>query len=86
MIASPFGIRFQGQGLFLTDARTHRGTSGAAVVMRDPTPGADARVLPWKLLGVHSPRMDMGDRDLVLDESLGLNCTWYADILLALTE
>jgi hypothetical protein len=34
---------------------------------------------------VHSARMDMGTRDLVLDESLGLNCAWYADILLTLT-
>lgn len=85
-IASPYGIRFQGQGYFLTDARTHRGTSGAAVVMREATPSGDTAALPWKLLGVHSSRMDMGDRDLVLDESLGLNCAWYADILLTLTE
>ncbi|QNK74633.1 trypsin-like peptidase domain-containing protein [Variovorax sp. PAMC28562] len=82
VIASSFGIRFQGQGFFLTDARTHRGTSGAPVVMR--APGGDPK-LPWKLLGVHSARMDMGTRDLVLDESLGLNCAWYADILLTLT-
>ena len=34
LIASSFGIRFQGHGYFLTDARTHRGTSGAPVVMR----------------------------------------------------
>ena len=27
--ASSFGLRFQGKGYFLTDARTHRGTSGA---------------------------------------------------------
>jgi S1-C subfamily serine protease len=85
IIASPYGIRFQGQGYFLTDARTHRGTSGAAVVMRDRSPEAQNAALPWKLLGVHSARMDMGDRDLVLDESLGLNCAWYADILLTLT-
>ena len=32
--ASSFGLRFQGKGYFLTDARTHRGTSGAPVVMR----------------------------------------------------
>ena len=32
--ASSFGLRFQGNGYFLTDARTHRGTSGAPVVMR----------------------------------------------------
>jgi hypothetical protein len=29
--------------------------------------------------------MDVGSRDLKLDESLGLNCAWYADILMTLT-
>jgi S1-C subfamily serine protease len=82
VIASSFGLRFQGLGYFLTDARTHRGTSGAPVVMRSPSTDAQ---LPWKLLGVHATRMDMGSRDLQLDETLGLNCAWYADILLALT-
>jgi S1-C subfamily serine protease len=82
VIASSFGLRFQGLGYFLTDARTHRGTSGAPVVMRSPSTDAE---LPWKLLGVHSARMDMGGRDLQLDETLGLNCAWYADILLTLT-
>lgn len=82
-IASSFGLRFQGQGYFLTDARTHRGTSGAPVVMRSPETGSP---LPWKLLGVHSARVDMGGRDLLRDESLGLNCAWYADILMTLTE
>jgi S1-C subfamily serine protease len=82
-IASAFGLRFQGQGYFLTDARTHRGTSGAPVVLRSAQTGDP---LPWKLLGVHSSRMDMGGRDLALDESLGLNCAWYADILLTLTD
>ena len=85
-IASSFGLRFQGQGFFLTDARTHRGTSGAPVVMREPDSIANrAHSLPWKLLGVHSSRMDMGSRDLKEDESLGLNCAWYADILMTLT-
>ena len=81
-IASSFGLRFQGQGYFLTDARTHRGTSGAPVVLRSAQ--AD-EPLTWKLLGIHSSRMDMSSRDLELDESLGLNCAWYADILLTLT-
>lgn len=81
VIASSFGLRFQGHGHFLTDARTHRGTSGAPVVMRRAA-GGD---LPWSLLGVHSSRMDMGGRDLTQDESLGLNCAWYADILNTLT-
>jgi S1-C subfamily serine protease len=81
-IASSFGLRFQGLGYFLTDARTHRGTSGAPVVMRSDDVNNG---LPWKLLGVHSSRMDVGSRDLKLDESLGLNCAWYADILMTLT-
>jgi hypothetical protein len=86
VIASSLGVRFQGKGYFLTDARTHRGTSGAPVVMRVSRrdPGLDD--LPWMLLGVHSARLDVGTRDLKLDEALGLNCAWYADILLTLTE
>jgi S1-C subfamily serine protease len=82
IIASSFGLRFQGSGYFLTDARTHRGTSGAPVVMRSQSTDAQ---LPWKPLGVHSARMEMAGRDLQLDETLGLNCAWYADILLTLT-
>ena len=85
VVASAFGMRFQGQGYFLTDARTHRGTSGAPVEMRDHHADEDA-ALPWRLLGVHSATLDMGERDLKLDESLGLNCTWYADILMTLTR
>jgi S1-C subfamily serine protease len=86
VIASSFGLRFQGQGYFLTDARTHRGTSGAPVVMRAAAPDLDGTELPWKLLGVHAARLDMQTRDLEQDESLGLNCAWYADILLTLTD
>jgi hypothetical protein len=86
VIASSFGLRFQGEGYFLTDARTHRGTSGAPVVMRLAQPRAEQAELPWMLLGVHSARLDVGTRDLKLDEALGLNCAWYADILLKLTE
>jgi S1-C subfamily serine protease len=86
VIASSFGLRFKGQGYFLTDARTHRGTSGAPVVLRLAEPNPQQLDLPWMLLGVHSARLDVGTRDLKLDEALGLNCAWYADILLTLTE
>lgn len=86
ILASSFGLRFQGLGYFLTDARTHRGTSGAPVVMRVSNPAAGQQALPWRLLGIHSARVDLGSRDLLLDEALGLNCTWYADILMTLTE
>jgi S1-C subfamily serine protease len=80
-VASAFGVRFQGQGYFLTDARLHRGASGAPVVVRDESLGE----VPWRLLGVHSARMDMGNRDVLKDETLGLNSAWYADILTTLT-
>ena len=86
VMASPYGVRFQGQGYFLTDARTHRGISGAPVVMRDPAATARGDALPWKLLGIHSSRLDVDDRDQRLDDTLGLNCVWYASILLALTQ
>lgn len=82
-VASAYGVRFQRQGCFLTDARTHRGSSGSPVVRRrlhevGTTPS-------WQLLGVHSSRMDMRTRDQAQDESLGLNCAWYADVLPTLT-
>ncbi len=82
-VASAFGVRFQGRGYFLTDARVHRGASGSPVVMQDPEGPAD---LPWKLLGIHSAQMDMRSRERGVDESLGLNCAWYADILRTLTS
>lgn len=81
--ASTTSFRFQGMGYFLTDARTHRGTSGACVVIRDQESQDE---LPWKLLGIHSARLDLGTRDLELDEALGLNCTWFADVLIPLTD
>lgn len=84
VVASSFGLRFQGQGYFLSDARAHRGTSGAPVVMMDER--APDSCLPWKLLGIHSSSMDMSTRDKAQDDSLGLNCVWYADILMALTD
>lgn len=84
IVASPFGLRFQGKGYFLVDARTHRGSSGSPVVMR--ATGGHESDFPWILLGVHSSRLDDGSRDAELDEALGLNCAWYADVLLSLTR
>lgn len=85
-IASAYGVRFQQQGYFLTDARTHRGSSGAPVLRRRRLGGDPGAAPSWQLLGIHSTRMDMRTRDLAIDESLGLNCVWYADILGTLTE
>jgi hypothetical protein len=42
--------------------------------------------LPWMLLGVHSSAIDMGARDLHIDETLGLNSAWYSDVLMTLTS
>jgi hypothetical protein len=85
-IASAYGVRFQRQGCFLTDARTHRGSSGSPVVRRRATDRSAACAPSWQLLGIHSTRMDIGPRDLAQDESLGLNAAWYADVLVALTR
>jgi hypothetical protein len=86
VIASAFGIRFQGQGYFLTDAMLHRGASGAPVVARAATARSGRADLPWMLLGVHASRMDVSNRDVEQDERLNLNCAWYGDILMTLTE
>ena len=86
VVASAFGVRFQGQGYFLTDAMLHRGVSGAPVVARMMTERSGRADLPWMLLGVHAARMDVSNRDIDQDERLNLNCAWYADILLTLTE
>jgi len=86
VIASAFGIRFQGKGYFLTDARLHRGTSGAPVVTRETAPRAGRADLAWRLLGIHASRLDITNRDAEKDEALDLNCAWYADILMTLTQ
>lgn len=82
-LASAYGIRFQGCGYFLTDSRTHRGSSGAPILFLQESAKDSTR---WRLLGVHSSRMDMVNRNVALDESLGLNCAWYANVLLTLTS
>jgi S1-C subfamily serine protease len=59
VIASSFGLRFQGSGYFLTDAPTHRGTSGAPVVMRN-CPGSCSGCIPrawtWPAVTCNSMR------------------------------
>jgi S1-C subfamily serine protease len=85
VVASAFGIRFQGNGYFLTAARMHRGTSGAPVVARTTTQSGRGKLV-WALLGIHATRLDVNNRDEQEDERLDLNCTWYADILRTLTD
>ena len=60
LIASPYGIRFEENPYFVTDARMHPGTSGSPVVMEagsiQATQGdvPDHRSKNYYLLGVHS--------------------------------
>ena len=42
--------------------------------------------LPWMLVGIHSSRLDVGTREISVDEALGLNCVWFADVLPTLTR
>lgn len=86
LIASSFGIRFQGHGYFLTDAQMHRGTSGAPVVIRREKNENLKGDLNWQLIGIHTSRMDILTRDKIEDDRLNLNCSWYADVLLKLTS
>ena len=44
----------------------------ARVAKPDVTPGD----VQWKLLVIHSARLDVGTRDPELSEALGLNCAW----------
>ena len=85
VVASAFGIRFQGHGYFLTDARMHRGTSGAPVAVRLQPDASSRDSLSWTLIGIHAGRFEVDDRDAEQDERLSLNYAWYADILLTLT-
>ena len=41
---------------------------------------------PWRLLGIHSSRLDVDTRELSVDEALGLNCVWFADVIPALVS
>lgn len=40
----------------------------------------------WKLLGVHAMPLGVSDRDPEQDEKLGLIMTWYASLILEMTE
>ena len=73
----------QSERLKVASARIHRGTGGARLVMRSGDPEVE---LPWTLLSFHSARLDVGAKDLQLDEALGLICAWFADVLVPLVK
>ena len=56
------------------------------MVTRETAPRAGRADLAWRLLGIHATRLDIANRDIEKDEALDLNCAWYADILMTLTQ
>lgn len=87
VVATSMEGRFRGQSYFLTDTRTHSGSSGAPVVVRRPldTSGA-ACAAGWMLLGVHSSTFDLIEPyDPHHMAPQDMSCNWYADILPLLT-
>ncbi len=83
-IASVYPLPFKGDRYFITDARLHRGSSGSPVVAKIFDMATENTA--WKLLGVHSASLDVSNRDPEQDEKLGLNMTWYASLIMEMTE
>lgn len=83
-IASVYPLPFKGERYFITDARLHRGSSGSPVVAKIFDLSTENTA--WKLIGVHSASLDVSNRDPSQDEKLGLNVTWYASLVMELTE
>lgn len=83
-VASVYPLPFKGERYFITDARLHRGSSGSPVVAKVFDPVTEKT--NWKLLGVHSASLDVSNRDPEQDEKLGLNMTWYASLIMEMTE
>lgn len=97
LIASPYGVQFNGNPCFVTDARMHPGTSGSPVIFE---PGSLRSVngdipeeksgLSYYLLGIHSATHLGGDiTDYQSDTSeepptptkYELNTAWYPDLI-----
>lgn len=88
VVASDFSRPFKGNPYFVTDARTHRGTSGSPVVTKllRPTPVAGQFEERWCLLGIHAATLDVSNRDPMYDDRLGLNVTWFASLIPQIIE
>jgi len=85
MIASPYGVPFQGLPCFATDAHMHSGTSGSPVLTRPSALqqtnegfqlGGQQRM---HFLGIHSATM-LSDHEPE-EGPLNINVTWYAELL-----
>jgi hypothetical protein len=86
MIASAYGVPFQGAPVFLTDGNLHPGMSGGPVVTKPKSTWMqrDGGVsmmtgTPYYVLGVHSATVSAGPGAAKLP--LGLGVAWYARLL-----
>jgi S1-C subfamily serine protease len=89
MIASSYGIPFQGQPFFLTDANLHPGTSGSPVVTKPKSAWVDdkgnTRLMTgtiYYLVGVHSAILSVNSTGPnPTSIPLGLGTAWYAQLI-----
>lgn len=82
MLSTPFGYPYNGQSVFLTDARMHPGTGGSPVIAGSQTLRHTQGTISFGpeigLLGIHSATL--GDLDLERPH-LDLNAAWYAELV-----
>lgn len=85
MIASSYGVPFQGLPLFLTDANLHPGTSGSPVITKPKSTWVDDKGntnlvtgTTYYLIGVHSGTVDP---KITGGQQIGLGAAWYAQLI-----
>lgn len=85
LIASPYGVPFEGKKCFATDANMHSGTSGSPVFTipsaiqnrgGSTTLGGSQQIY---FLGVHSANLSAGHDEE--EGPLNINLTWYAELI-----
>lgn len=96
VIASPYGIDFEDDPCFVTDARMHPGTSGSPILLTNPLQTKEGYSLSADqskeiyLLGVHSATFyedDIEDGGQDEDEwRYDLNLGWYPELLTEILE
>ncbi|SFI16772.1 S1 family peptidase [Bradyrhizobium sp. cf659] len=92
MVASAYGVPFQGKPLFLTDINLHPGTSGSPVVSKPKSTWVNQENGNTELtagtnyyfLGVHSGTLDV--KNPADGVQIGLGASWYAAIVQRIAE
>ena len=85
IVSSQYGFPYNGNPIFLTDARMHPGMSGSPVIAGTVTlithGGIDLWGPAYKLLGVHSSTLRQPMSDTEDNRWLDLNTAWYAELI-----